>query len=307
MSAKPGDNRHGVLNLYKPTGPTSHDCVGRVRRVFGTRRVGHAGTLDPMACGVLVIGVGHGTRILEYLQGQPKTYRARLVLGLTTDSQDTTGAVIAEADASAVTRDAFLNRLETFRGEQLQVPPMVSAIKVGGKKLYELARRGETVERASRPVTFYDLELLDFRPGPRAEAEIRVRCSAGTYIRTLCHDLGEQLGVGAAMSALEREAVGDLRAEDAVPLDALTPDTPLVPLAEALRHLPSHTVSEEDRLRLGHGQFVPAPDETAEGPLRVLSPEGILLAIATVRGQREARLLAPEKVFSYSDAAHTGS
>jgi tRNA pseudouridine55 synthase len=307
MSGTSGDNRHGILNLYKPTGPTSHDCVGRVRRILGTRRVGHAGTLDPLARGVLVIGVGHGTRVLEYLQGQPKVYRARLVLGLTTDSQDTTGVTTAEADASAVTREALLAHLETFRGDQLQIPPMVSALKVGGKKLYELARRGETVERAPRPVTFYDLELLDFQPGPRAEAEIRIRCSSGTYIRTLCHDLGELLGVGGAMSALEREAVGELRAEDAIPLDELASDTPLVPLAEALRHLPSHTVSEEDRLRLGHGQFVPAPDETAEGPLRVLSPGGILLAIATVRGQREARLLAPEKVFSYSDAAHTGS
>ena len=307
MSAARSENQHGILNLYKPTGPTSHDCVGRVRRVLGTRRVGHAGTLDPLARGVLVIGVGNGTRILEYLQGQPKTYRARLVFGLVTDSQDVTGATLSEADASALTREAVAAHLAEFQGEQLQVPPMVSALKVGGRKLYELARKGETVERAPRPITVYATELLDFQPGPRAEAEIRVTSSAGTYVRTLCHDLGERLGPGAAMSALEREAVGDLRAADAVPLDDLQPETPLLPLGEALRHLPALTVSDEDGIRLGHGQFVPAPEDAPEGPLLVLAPSGALLAIATVRGQREARLIAPEKVFSNTDASSTGS
>ncbi|MCC2670227.1 MAG: tRNA pseudouridine 55 synthase [Armatimonadetes bacterium] len=307
MSASGSDNQHGILNLYKPTGPTSHDCVGRVRRVMGTRRVGHAGTLDPMARGVLVIGIGNGTRILEYLQGQPKVYRARVVFGVTTDSQDTTGVVLSEADASAVTREEVASRITALVGDLLQVPPMVSALKVGGRRLYELARKGETVERAPRPVTIYQAELLDFQPGPRAEAEFRVTCSAGTYVRTLCHDLGDALGTGAAMSALEREAVGELRVEDAVPLDDLQPGTPLLPLGAALRHLPALTVSDEDAIRLGHGQFVPAPEDAPEGPLRVLAPHGALLAIATVRGQREARLIAPDKVFSYTDASHTGS
>jgi tRNA pseudouridine55 synthase len=299
--------RSGILNLYKPTGPTSHDCVARVRRVLGTRRVGHAGTLDPLASGVLVMGIGSGTRVLEYLQGFPKTYRARLVLGLETDSQDITGATTAEADASAVTREDLEQALSRFRGEILQVPPMVSALKVGGKKLYELARRGETIEREPRPVTVYRLDLLAFTAGRRAEAEIRVECSAGTYVRTLCHDAGHALGVGGAMSALEREAVGPFTLETAVPLDDLTPDTPLVPLSEGLAHLPAVHLRPEEARRLAQGQFVPAPDGAPDGPVRVLDGTGELQAIAVVRGHREARLLAPEKVFAGADAASSGA
>jgi len=292
---------HGVLNLYKPTGPTSHDCVGRVRRALGTRKVGHAGTLDPLACGVLVVGVGKGTRILEFLQGLPKTYRARLVLGLTTDSQDVTGATLAECDASSVTREQLAERLAAMVGDQMQMPPMVSALKVGGQKLYDLARRGETVERQPRPITITGIELLDFQPGPRAEAEIRVRCTTGTYVRTLCHDLGAALGVGAAMSALEREAVGEFRSTDAVALDDLGPDTPLVALAEAIPHLPSVVATPEDATRLVWGQMIDVAEGTPDGPLRVLSAEGELLAIAAVRDDEEGvRRLAPEKVFLQS-------
>jgi tRNA pseudouridine55 synthase len=290
--------RHGILNLHKPPGPTSHDCVARVRRVLGEKRVGHAGTLDPMASGVLVVGVGHGTRVLEYLQGLPKVYRAGLVLGLETDTQDTTGAALAERDASGVTEEQFRAALARFEGEILQVPPMFSALKSGGKKLYELARRGETVEREPRPVTVYELEPLAFTPGPRAEAEVRVRCSAGTYVRTLCHDLGAALGVGGAMSSLVREAVGEFRLEAALAPETLAPETPLLPLAEALAHLPRVSLGEAEAVRLGHGQFIPAPPETPDGPVRVLGPDGALVAIATVRGHREARLLSPDKVFA---------
>jgi tRNA pseudouridine55 synthase len=299
--------KDGILNLYKPSGPTSHDCVGRVRRVFGTRRVGHAGTLDPMARGVLVVGIGNGTRVLEYLQGLVKTYRAELVFGLTTDSQDITGAPLAEADASALTREEVETALAAYRGEIEQVPPMVSALKIKGRKLYELARKGETVERAARPVTVYSLDLLSFLPGPRARAEIRVSCSAGTYIRTLCHDLGEKLGTGAAMSALEREAVGPFLKENAIALDALQPDTPLVSLADALQHLPAAVVEEGQAARLAQGQFVPAPDGAPDGAVRVLDGTGRLLAIATARGHGTARLLAPEKVFVTGNAASTGA
>jgi tRNA pseudouridine55 synthase len=253
------------------------------------------------------MGIGSGTRVLEYLQGFPKTYRARLVLGLETDSQDITGATIAEADASGVTREALEEVLSRFRGDLLQVPPMVSALKVGGKKLYELARRGETIEREPRPVTVYRLDLLGFTPGRRAEAEIRVECSAGTYVRTLCHDAGQMLGVGAAMSALEREAVGPFTLETAVALDDLAPDTPLVPLAEGLAHLPAVHLRREEARRLAQGQFVPAPDGAPDGPVRVLDGTGELQAIAVVRGHREARLLAPEKVFAGADAASSGA
>lgn len=298
---------HGILNLNKPVGPTSHDCIYRVRRAFQTRRAGHAGTLDPMASGVLVIGIGHGTRILEFLQGLPKTYRAGVRFGVETDTQDTTGTVQAKRDASALTEEALLQALEPYRGEILQVPPMVSALKVGGKKLYELARRGETVEREARPVTVYSLELLLFQPGSPAEAELRVSCSAGTYIRTLCHDLGQALGTGAAMSALEREAVGPFRVEAAVPMDALDMDTPLLSLSDALPHLPALHLAPEDAARLAHGQFVPVSPEIPDGAVRVVGPDGALLAIGTVRGQGEARLVTPEKVFNYTDATNTGA
>jgi tRNA pseudouridine55 synthase len=295
---------HGILNLYKPPGPTSHDCIARVRRILQTRRVGHAGTLDPLASGVLVIGVGNGTRILEYLQGLPKTYRARLVLGVETDTQDITGTRLRELDASAITQEQFLGELARFQGEIWQVPPMVSALKVGGKKLYELARRGETVDREPRPVTVYSREALSFSPGTRAEAEFRVSCSAGTYVRTLCHDLGLALGTGAALSGLEREAVGPFRWADAVPLDQLTPSTPLQPLAEALAHLPPATIGQRDAERLAHGQFIPAPEGVPDGPVRVLDAGGDLLAVATVRGHGESRLLTPDKVFVSADAAN---
>jgi tRNA pseudouridine55 synthase len=290
--------RDGILNLNKPAGPTSHDCVARVRRTLGIKRVGHAGTLDPMATGVLLIGVGQGTRVLEYLQGLEKVYRAGVRFGIETDSQDTTGRTLSQADASALTEAQVREALRNFQGEQLQVPPMVSALKVGGKRLYELARQGETVERAARPVTLYQIDLLSFTPGPGAEAEIRVRCSAGTYIRTLCHDLGAQLGTGAAMSALEREAIGRFRVEDGVSLDALAADTPLIPLAEALGHLPAVTVSEVEGARLAQGQFIPIAADTPDGSLGVLSPDGRLLAIAIAKGHGEARFLSPEKVLA---------
>ena len=298
---------HGLLNLYKPSGPTSHDCVYRVRKALQTRRVGHAGTLDPMARGVLVMGVGHGTRVLEYLHGLPKTYRARMVLGLETDSQDVTGQTLAEADASQVTREQVEAALEPLRGEIMQVPPMVSALKVGGRKLYELARKGETVEREARPITISSLEMLDFTPGPRAEVEFRVTCSAGTYVRTLCHDLGAALGVGGTMSDLEREAVGPFRAEDAVRLEDLNSGTPLQALGPALSHLPYLEVGPEQALRLSYGQFISAPETVPDGPTRILDANGDLLAIATVRGHGDSRLASPEKVFVSSDAASSGS
>lgn len=288
---------HGILNLYKPSGPTSHDCVYRVRRVYGTRRVGHAGTLDPLATGVLLMGLGNGTRVLEYLQGMPKTYLADLRFGIATDTQDITGKTIKQGDPSDLTQAAVQGAMANFTGEIRQMPPMYSALKQGGKKLYELARKGETVEREARPITIYALDLLEFHPGPEAKARLRVQCSAGAYIRTLCHDLGESLGCGATMTALEREAIGPFAAADATPLDDLTDATPLVPLAKALEHLPGAVLSDDEARRLTQGQFVAAPEGTPDGANRVLNEAGELLAIAIVHGHGEARLLAPEKVF----------
>ena len=225
----------GVLNIRKPGGPTSHDVVDEVRRIFEQKKVGHAGTLDPMATGVLVVCLGRATRIVEYLMGAPKEYRARMALGISTDTQDATGAVTGERDASPVTREAFEEAAAAFVGEIEQVPPMISALKHGGRPLYKLARDGITVERAPRTVTIHSIEVIGFQPGvggqePGAEgaspsllleAEIRVRCSSGTYIRTLCADIGEKLGCGAHMTALERTSVGRFRIEDSVTLEEL--------------------------------------------------------------------------------------
>jgi tRNA pseudouridine55 synthase len=288
---------HGILIVNKPSGPTSHDCVARVRRVLRVRRVGHAGTLDPLATGVLVMGIGHGTRILEYLQDLPKTYRARVRFGMETDTQDITGEVTALAETGNLTEEAFATALQRFQGPQVQLPPMYSALKSGGRRLYELARQGQSVEREPRPITVYSIEPLAFHPGTRAEAEFRVCCSTGTYVRTLCHDLGRLLGVGGAMAALEREAVGGLTLEDAVPLREVAPGVPLMPLGTALGHLPCVLLPAGDAARLAQGQFVPAPPDTPDGPVRVLAEDGELLAVAQARGHGAARLLAPEKVF----------
>jgi len=298
--------RDGILVLNKPAGPTSHDCVARVRRALGIRRAGHAGTLDPLATGVLIVGVEAGTRALEYLQGLPKIYRAGMVLGVVTETQDVTGAPVFQGDASGVTREALEAALRKMTGTILQVPPMVSALKVGGKKLYELARRGECVDREARRVTVYDLELLSFAPGPRARAEFRVRCSAGTYVRTLCHDMGAALGVGGALAALEREAVGCFRVEEALRLEDLEPGVPLLPLAQALEHLPRLDVDAGAAHRLGQGQFIPTAPETPDGPMRVLDPDGRLVAVAVAHGHHQNRLLAPQKVFAAAAPREAG-
>jgi tRNA pseudouridine55 synthase len=297
----------GLLNLAKPAGPTSHDCVARVRCVFGCRRVGHAGTLDPQATGVLLVGVGQGARILEYLQGLTKTYRAAARFGIETDTQDIWGTVRRRKDPSALTEAEVEGAVTALTEERLQTPPMVSAVKLGGRKLYELARQGEEVEREPRPIAIHRAELLAFRPGPEAEAEFRIVCSSGVYVRTLCHDLGRRLGPGAAMSALIREAVGPYALEQAVALDALTPDTPLQPLAEALVHLPGLEVDAEQALRLCQGQFVGVTPDSPDGPLRVMDGSGRLVAVAVARGHGETRLLMPEKVFGNAHAGVPGS
>ncbi len=300
---QPEPVRGGLLVLRKPPGPTSHDCVGRLRRLLGVRRIGHAGTLDPLAEGVLVMGIGTGTRLLEYLGGLPKRYRARLRFGRRTDSQDITGAVLTESDASGVTEEAVLQALDAFRGEILQTPPMVSAVKHEGRRLYELARAGEVVERQPRPVEITQLDLTAFRPGSAPEAELVVQCSGGTYIRTLCHDLGEALAVGATMSALTREAVGPYLLEDAIPLDELTNETAWSAVrcpASAVAHLPRLTLGPDEAARLCLGQRRLVPAEMCSlgigNPIAVFAESGTLLAVGQLKVQDGALVLSPLKV-----------
>ena len=195
---------NGVINVYKEKGFTSHDVVAKLRGIVHQKKIGHTGTLDPDAVGVLPVCLGKATRICEYLTNETKTYEAVLLLGKVTDTQDTSGTVLEEREVKCV-REELENVLRSFEGAQMQIPPMYSALKVNGKKLYELAREGKEVERKARPVHFYEIRLLSCEM-PRAT--IRVTCSKGTYIRTLCHDIGQKLGCGGCMEHLTRTRVG---------------------------------------------------------------------------------------------------
>jgi tRNA pseudouridine55 synthase len=239
----------GLLILHKPSGLTSHDVVNRVRRVTGLRRVGHAGTLDPLATGVLVICLGQATRISEYLLGHAKTYRATIRLGIETDTYDVDGQVTATH--SVEVDDAKLRAaLDQFIGDIQQIPPMHSALKQQGRKLYELARAGIEVDRPARSVTIHSIELIDFRP---PDITIEVHCSAGTYIRSLAHDLGEQLGCGAHLIALERRAAGPFTLSDAIELDRFEASADwqafLKPIDLALADWPSVTLDASQSAR----------------------------------------------------------
>lgn len=242
----------GVLIVNKHAGVTSHDIVNKIRRLYGTRRVGHTGTLDPMATGVLVVLIGRAAKAAEYLSADTKRYRAKIRFGITTDSEDITGNVLSES--GMIPTEAEIRAvLPRFCGKIEQIPPMYSALKIGGRKLVDLARRGETVERAPREITVFDLQLT---PTDAPETyELDVTCSGGTYIRTLCADLGAALGCGAVMSALERTATGGFRIADAhtteelesmepdermdllMPVESLFADLPSLSLAPFFEHL----------------------------------------------------------------------
>lgn len=211
----------GVLLVDKPAGPTSHDVVDQLRRALGEQRIGHTGTLDPAATGVLVLCVGRSTKLVRFLQAGTKTYAARMVLGVETDSQDADGRIVAERDAGHLDERTVCEALGRFQGTIEQLPPMVSAVQVGGRRLHELARAGAQVERPTRTVTVHDLVLDGFEPGPHPQLSFLVTCSAGTYVRTIAHDLGEQLGVGGSLTALRRLANGPFTVEECRPLAQL--------------------------------------------------------------------------------------
>lgn len=293
---------HGLLVVDKSAGMTSHDVVARVRLLLGVRRVGHTGTLDPAATGVLVCAVGRATRLVQFLQGGPKTYAATMVLGRETDSQDADGEVVATTDASALTEDQVCGALKRFVGDIQQVPPMVSAVKVDGERLHAKARRGEVVDREPRPVTIHDLVLDEFVPGEQATLSFLVSCSAGTYVRTLAHDLGQDLGVGGSLTALRRLATGGYGLEDAITLEELEalPDQQarwarLVPVGDALRLLPREQVDDATRDDLVHGRRMPARGHG--GPYAVHDGAGRLVGVYVDRdGQAhpEVVILRPE-------------
>ncbi len=211
---------NGILNIYKEAGFTSHDVVAKLRGILGQKKIGHTGTLDPEAVGVLPVCIGKGTKVCDLLTDKDKTYETVIRFGIVTDTQDMTGHVIRTCDA-CVKEAELLNAMSQFNGEYEQIPPMYSALKVGGKKLYELAREGKTIERKPRKVFIHELTLLSIAPDGKS-ATMRIHCSKGTYIRTLCEDIGEVLGCGAAMEKLIRTSVGIFDIKDAMTLDQVS-------------------------------------------------------------------------------------
>ena len=267
----------GIIIIDKPAGWTSMDVCAKLRGVFHEKRIGHAGTLDPMATGVLPVFVGRATRAVEFAAGGEKEYVAGLRLGQVTDTQDTTGAVV-ETHPVTATRQDLEGVLPQFRGEIDQVPPMYSAVKIDGKKLYELARKGREVERKPRRITIYDL-MAEGQAGP-ADYSLRVRCSKGTYVRTLCHDIGQALGCGGCMSSLRRTMAAGYTLEEAVTLEQVQqtadPSGLLLPVDSCFRHLPALelTAAQAKRVRSGAAFTFPR-----EGSWRVYSPVGEFLAV----------------------------
>ena len=266
----------GVAVIDKPAGWTSHDVVAKFRGVVGTRKVGHSGTLDPDATGVLVLGVGKATRLLRFLTDLPKTYVGEIVLGIETSTLDAAGDITATYDMTGVSDEDVRREATALTGDLMQVPPMVSAVKVGGKRLYELAREGKEVQRDPRPVTVFrcDVEPIDGDAGVwRAD----VACSSGTYVRVLAADLGRALGGGAHLRALRRTSVVDFTLADAGSVE----DARLMPTASAVRHLDGVSVDSITATAVGHGKKLDLGElgATGDGPWAVHDADGVLLAV----------------------------
>ena len=271
---------NGIVIIDKPEGWTSQDVTARLRRVFNTRRIGHGGTLDPMATGVLPVFVGRGTRAVEFFEHAEKTYETVLQLGITTDTEDISGTVLTEQEVF-VTGAMVEEVLQKFRGEIMQVPPMYSALKVNGQKLYDLARKGKEVQRQPRPVTIHELTLLGMDAGC---IRLRVHCSKGTYIRTLCKDIGEALGCGGCMAALRRVTAGAYTIEEAVPLQTLLDAEDPTPYLRTVDSIfiehPKVTLTpnQEKRCRNGNSFSI----SMAPGTYRAYSENGEFLMLAKV-------------------------
>ena len=277
---------NGILVIDKPPDWTSHDVVAKLRGILHEKHIGHAGTLDPMATGVLPVFVGRATRAVEYAQDREKEYIAGLRLGTVTDTQDVTGTVL-ETNQVAVTRSGLEEVLERFRGDILQIPPMYSAVKKQGKKLYELARKGVEVEREPRPITIHELELLE--QVSETDHLLRVLCSKGTYVRTLCHDIGRALGCGGTLYSLRRTKAAGFTLDRAVTLEQIAaeadPASLLLPVEAYFHRYPSLVLTEEGeerKVRNGNHLFREGPD----GVYRVYGPKGDFLALSRLERGR---------------------
>jgi tRNA pseudouridine55 synthase len=294
--------RFGLLNIHKPAGLTSRRVVDRVAKLVRPQKAGHAGTLDPLATGVLIVCVGKATRLIEFVQEQPKTYEAKFVLGCQSDTDDITGTVSDVAVPSEITRAQIEEALPAFCGQIQQVPPSFSAVHVGGRRAYEMARRGEEVAIDARAVAVYRLQLTRFE---YPEIDLVIECGSGTYVRSIGRDLGQALGCGAVMSALVRTRIGPFRIEDAVTLEGLNRDTVdqyLLPATAALGGLQRYSASPEDLADIragrpfGFGRDASGLLELSEnGPIAVLGADGELLCLAELDPPHK-RLL-PRRVF----------
>ena len=290
----------GFLNLNKPLQWTSHDCVGKVRRLLKTRKVGHGGTLDPLATGVLPIAVGQATRLLPYLPSA-KRYKAVVRFGVQTDSDDLAGTVIAEQSAEHLTLGEIEAELPQFLGKIRQIPPQYSAIQVGGKRLYQLARAGITCDVPSREVEIFKLQILDWQPGNKPELTLTVDCGEGTYIRALARDLGDRLGMGATLAGLERQLSGGMEISQSIRLEdlqmAIDSSTPLPLLlpSQTLAHLPQVILEPDLVKRWYQGQRLLMP-ALPVGIVRVEDGHQGFLGMATVTAEPQGTVLRPKVV-----------
>jgi tRNA pseudouridine55 synthase len=297
----------GVLPVFKPVDYTSHDVVAKVRGILGIRRIGHTGTLDPKVTGVLPLCIGRATRIVEYIQDLPKEYEAELTIGLATDTEDMTGNIISRVEQVHLQRSDIEQIFAKFLGQIDQVPPMYSALKVDGQRLYDLARQGQVVERKSRQVEIYELEILRMNlEQPHPQIKFRVKCSKGTYIRTLCVDIGQALGYPAVMSELVRTATGPIVLNQCITLEELSElarqkavASRLIPTDAAISHLPFLHLSEEEAIYAKQGKTIypkAAPQWVDQEIIRLYSASDLFLGI--YRWHAEQNRITPEKVFN---------
>lgn len=302
----PRDELKGVLLVDKPAGMTSHDVVDRIRAATGVRRVGHTGTLDPAATGLLILCIGPATRLSEYLTGLDKIYEGHMRLGVITDSHDMDGTVVEQRPVPTLTIDGIQEVLDEFTGQIEQVPPMVSAVKVGGQRLYKLARKGETVERKPRQITVSEFSAIAYTP---PLVEFRVSCTSGTYVRSLCHEVGQKIGCGGVLDTLRRVAVGKYHVANAAPLDLLANSAEvrarLLPMGDAL-DLPAVTIRRQGERMLASGNALGRVElktacPVSEGWIQIKSETGELLALGQVKeGPGELQVL-PKRVFVDGD------
>jgi len=295
----------GIINVLKPPGMTSFDVVSHLRAITGIRKIGHAGTLDPMAAGVLPVCIGRAAKAVEFLTDKDKLYRAELTLGITTDTQDITGSILSRITPD-IDDDEIVGAVASFEGKYMQLPPMHSAIRIGGRKLYELAREGKVVERQKREVNIYSAKVLHIsRENGAIKVLFDVSCSKGTYIRTLCADVGEKLGCGGCMSFLLRLGAGPFSIDDAVTLEELyqrqqngTLEEVVTGVDHVFSGLKAHKLDEALEKKFINGMHVPFSDDGADKEnIRVYGADGRFIALGTIAGTKSGKYLKVKKFF----------